>query len=432
MKILLISPPYYKLFGSFNNRINIGLHTLSEILQLKGCETKLLNLDHNSTDKLLSRKDILNNSYQPDDSIIEEARLFLLSYIEGFQPDAIICSIGDIVIPSLDSGSPEIAESIGAFIKQEFPEVFSIAYGPMIRKNKIFDLTIEGYGEQEILSLIKNRKKGYVKATIQNPDLENTPFLTLDNLEYQIDHQDFDYIWQSRGCSFNCSFCQAPDISKGKILRRSARRFLDEIEFRKEKYGVNNFYFTDLTFNASTKHLKETCQGIIDRNLKIDWRCDARIDLITEEQAEYLKKANCNYVKLGIESMNNTRLEFLNKGFTKEIVLEKIKILNEYGLKKVIYILLGHPNYKTKDYLEEYKYFEDLNADKYTVSILNPLPHTKLNRQVKSSFYPIASHLSLNLANHWEITPEVLKKFYTLETTKGREDGNIRNFVHSN
>jgi len=91
--------------------------------------------------------------------------------------------------------------------------------------------------------------------------------------------------------------------------------------------------------------------------------------------------------------------------------------------------LLGHPDHKTEDYLEEYKYFEDLNANKYTVSILNPLPHTKLNHEIHNSAFPIASHLSANITKNWKIAPEVLEKFYTLETIKGREDGGIREFT---
>ncbi len=431
MRILFVIPPYFKLYGSFNNRINVGMHSLAEVLCREEYPVSILNLDHSDELKpLATRAEILLNSSKIDSESVTNSITKLFQHIKKFKPSHIVISFGDNVVASLDSGDPEISILIADKIRRKSPDLFIAGYGPLVRKNPNFDLLLSGYGEEKISFLLKNRVKGLRYSTISSNVLNKLPFLTLDYMENKIHARDFDYIHQTRGCTFGCKFCLSPIASKKKVISSSPKRFVDEIEFRYKTYNVKNFYFCDMNFNRSTNILKRTCNELIERKLDISWRCECRLDLITEYQVEMLLKAGCSYVKVGIEAMNDERLKYFGKKLTVNKILQQVKVLNKKGLKFVVYIILGHPNYSYKKYMEEFELFKALKADKYTVSILNPPPgvplykHLSRNKTENNSI----SHLDRNLAKYWNISSDVIKKYFELELTHGREDGNVRNF----
>ena len=108
MKVLLINPPYFKFFKSYNNRINIGLQSLAEIIYKSGYKPRVLNLDYSKKNKLISRASIFYNSKNPDYSILKKTKLQLTKYIDKNKPDYMIISYGDVANPSVDFCSPYI------------------------------------------------------------------------------------------------------------------------------------------------------------------------------------------------------------------------------------------------------------------------------------------------------------------------------------
>jgi anaerobic magnesium-protoporphyrin IX monomethyl ester cyclase len=435
MRILLIHPPYFKLFGSFNNRINIGLHSLAEILAAAGIQPAILNLDHREKNVLPTRHAIFQASSQPEAQELEKAIGTLEKQIRVFQPDFLLYSIGDVANPSVDFGSPSIATLLAKKIQKLFPGLFQIAYGPFVEKHAspVFDLILFGNAEAVILSYLQKQKRGFHTVSSPEKSFEKIPFLTLDYNVFGVNPEDFDYIWYSRGCSHHCSFCSLPVFSKNKILFRSSGRFVEEIRFRHNTYGVRDFYFTDSTFNAFPEKMGKVCAALQEASLPVQWRCDCRLDLLNPLQARRLKNAGCSFVKVGVEAMSDERLLFLQKGISVRQIQNKIRLLKESGLKVVVYILLGHPDYSEDSYWKELELFEELDADKYTVSILNPAPGSRMFRQFqwKGKQLPPVSHLDSSVAGFWGIPDRVLEAFFQLETSRGREDADVRSYIGS-
>lgn len=428
--LLLVIPPYYKFFGSFNNRVNLGALNLSEIFKQNKIKPYILNLDYQEKGTLILRPSIFKNSRSPDKTIYSSATRELQQYIDQLKPDYLLYCIGDVANPAVDFGSPEIAEYLAGEIKKKNPFLFQIGYGPFLRKNNIFDLNVFGQGEGRILSHIRNQTKGNVYLKCSQKDFDRIPFLTLDSMIHPVAHSDFDYIWYSRGCLHECHFCVLPAFSQKQKIYRSTDLFIKEMEYRRDHYGVKDFYITDSTFNSSTLKLKNICQAIQKADLNVNWRCDCRIDLLTPEQLTLLSDAGCTYLKLGVEAMDNRRLTFMNKKFTLETIMKNFKVIRQSKLKTVVYILLGHPDYSDDDYQKELSLFKSLKADKYTVSILNPYPftHPGLKSYSHLNYFPLTSHLNYLWAKVWNLSEETLQKFFDLELACGREDENIRHF----
>jgi radical SAM superfamily enzyme YgiQ (UPF0313 family) len=69
---------------------------------------------------------------------------------------------------------------------------------------------------------------------------------------------------------------------------------------------------------------------------------NTRFEYLDEETIKLLGEANFRFVLIGLESGSNYTLEKLKKGYTKETVLETLKLLTKYGLHPHLTIMVGY------------------------------------------------------------------------------------------
>lgn len=349
--------------------------------------------------------------------------------INHFQPDAVLYGVGDAFAPFVDTGSPEITHVLSDTAKQTSSHLKTIAFGPFATTHPSIDLSLNE--PLSHLTLDKTIKFLGLPVNFQDPQIISlSPNLEIDYFSPVISAQDFDTLWLSQGCRYNCSFCRVPAFNSRQIMKKNVSAVIDEMKYRSKNLGVTNFYFTDPTFNDQNKFVEEFCLKLISENLNLKWKAEARIDRINVKTLGLMKRAGCSILKFGIEAMNDERLKFLNKGFNVKQVIENFKLIESSSIKTVVYILLGHPDYTEEKYMEEYELFKSLRANYYTVSILNPAPFSKIDREQTYSFINHfgTSHLSQKAANFWKIPTRVLEKFYQLELHNGREDRQLRSF----
>lgn len=184
----------------------------------------------------------------------------------------------------------------------------------------------------------------------------------------------------SRGCPFQCSFCQ-PMIHKlfgRKVRFRSPKNVVDEIEER-VKFGGKECFFDDDIFTLKREHTLGICDGLIKRNLGLIWTAQTRAELIDREMLEYMKKAGCRTLKFGIESGSPRILEDIyNKKITLQQVRRAFRLCKEVGIRAVPYIMIGAPTEGRKDLELTLKLLKDIDPDGVHVSITTLLPNTFL------------------------------------------------------
>lgn len=109
-------------------------------------------------------------------------------------------------------------------------------------------------------------------------------------------------VMTSRGCPFACSFCATP-INWGRHVRmRSPENVVREIELLKERYGIEAVFFYDDTFNASPRRADAICDLMIARGLDVRFMCDVRLDIMSRELIEKMKRAGLYYLSYGLEA----------------------------------------------------------------------------------------------------------------------------------
>lgn len=183
-------------------------------------------------------------------------------------------------------------------------------------------------------------------------------------------------IFTSRGCPFQCAFCDRPHL--GKVFRaRSAMNVVDELE-ECTKLGIREFLFYDDTFTVNKKRVIDICNEIVKRKLDIGWDIRARVDTVNEEVIQHLKKAGCQGIHYGIEAGTEKILKVLNKGITIEKAMRVFDLTRKYKIPILAYIMIGNPGETKDDIYTTFKVIKMLNPDYVHMTILTPFPGTKI------------------------------------------------------
>ena len=114
---------------------------------------------------------------------------------------------------------------------------------------------------------------------------------------------------------------------------RSASNVLDEIEFVNKEFRINSIIIYDDLFTVKKERVMEICQGILERGLDIEWKCEGRVNIVEEETLGWMKKAGCSMIAYGVESGNQKGLDYLNKGTKVEQIRRAFELTRRAGIK---------------------------------------------------------------------------------------------------
>ncbi|MFA7707790.1 MAG: radical SAM protein, partial [Candidatus Pacearchaeota archaeon] len=167
--------------------------------------------------------------------------------------------------------------------------------------------------------------------------------------------------------------------NKGKYLRfRSITNLLEEIKQVIKKYNVKEIEFYDDTFTLDKKRLKEFCERY-SKEIKLPFYINARVNAVTKEDFQMLKKAGCVRASIGIEAGDsNIRNPVLKRNQTEEQIINTFKWAKEAGLKTYSFNMIGIP-YETRESIQKtIELNRKINPDYVGVSIFNAFKGTEL------------------------------------------------------
>ena len=316
--------------------------------------------------------------------------------IKDFRPDFLVIST---TTPTLDDDL-----RICSAAKRILPDIRIIAKGAHFLKfsEKVMerfydlDMIVRGEAEMTFKEVIQGKEPSEIEGltwrgpegVISNPDrqfiedLDSLPFPArhlIDNSLYvrPDNNKPLGVIKVSRGCPYHCFFCLASPVSGTNVRMRSPENIIRELRLCIEKYGIRDFIFWSDIFSMSKQWVMELCRAIIDSGLKFTWSANTRADTIDIEMAEYMRKAGCVMVSVGVESGNQEILNKTGKGITIEQIRETFRIFKKAGLKTLAYYLIGLP-WETRETAEETIRFSiELDSDFASFFTVTPLPGTR-------------------------------------------------------
>ncbi|MBU4360266.1 B12-binding domain-containing radical SAM protein [Patescibacteria group bacterium] len=350
MNILLINPSLQNsTTGQYEKEVeklrglypSLGLGYVAAVLEKKGHKVKIIDYD------------------------VEE-ELNLEKICVDFEPQV----VGFYAMTWTYRHAKELAEQI----KKIDSQIITLIGGPNVSclpKDSIecglFDYGVYGEGEETVVELIKklNGKidvnwgdiRGIIykkdNQVIINPprqlieDLDSIPFPArhLLPIEKYFDiftqQKHFATIIATRGCPFNCIFCDRKNRMGRNWRVRSPQNIAAEIKEVKEKFGIKEFMFFDDNLIVDKKWGLELCREL--KPLKIIWECRNRVDLVDEEILRAMKEAGCYRIRFGFESGDDHILKVLKKDITVAKSLKAAKLSKKIGIEMFGYFMLGSP-----------------------------------------------------------------------------------------
>ncbi len=146
----------------------------------------------------------------------------------------------------------------------------------------------------------------------------------------------------SRGCKYNCFYCA---YDRGKVTR-SLDDVRDEL-LRNADLGITRYRVGDSNFTDGPPRYADypldVCKLMIDLDLGLEWSCYSRVDDLTDELADHMRRAGCWGVFFGVESGDDRILKLMRKGHNVADAYEGLAVARRHGLFAHVNLIVGYP-----------------------------------------------------------------------------------------
>jgi radical SAM superfamily enzyme YgiQ (UPF0313 family) len=361
-----------------------------------------------------------------DASALNLSEQELLHHIEKLKPDVIGISSTTLAIGN--------ANSLALSVKRLFPDVVIVAGGPHVTAIPLetmklfpaFDIAVVGEGEAtiaELLLALQNgpdltRVSGIIYRSANNlidtghrpliNDLDSLPFPAWDLLEgfpdrylpapFKVKNLPAATLVTSRGCPNACIFCDR-SVFGSSCHAHSADYIVTQMVDLHKRYGIREFSFEDDTFITFKKRLIELCERLISLKLDISWSCLGRVNHVSAENLNLMRRAGCWQISFGIESGSQDVLNLVNKGMTLDQVRHAVRLSQKAGIKVKGFFIIGHPG-ETAETLRMTRDFAlELPLNDISVSLMTPFPGSELHDRAAEFGTFDANWENMNLLN---------------------------------
>ncbi len=267
----------------------------------------------------------------------------------------------------------------------------------------VFSVGYEEFGHDDIDHLISNEaeellplfledlKNGCAKHIYSSdrfPDIKKTPtpmWSLVEKRKYQSMSVQY-----SRGCPFNCEFCDIV-IMNGHVPRtKTADQITAELDALYDMGWRASVFFVDDNFIGNKRKLKsEVLPAIIkwmdDKKHPFAFFTEASLNLADDEELmRLMARAGFDTVFVGIESPNEESLQECNKLPNKgRDMLESIRKIQNHGLQVQGGFILGFDSDPVSIFKSHIEFIQKSGIVTAMVGVLMAPPGTKLYKRMK-------------------------------------------------
>lgn len=398
MRILLIDPPFSRIFGLYTRYFPIGVTSVGTSLAAAGHTILVYDADCNDNNSMdYTRRpekfrQYLDSFKDKNNPIWIEVK----NTIKDFNPDIVGISIWTAFVASafhiaeickeinpscaVVMGGPHTAAKAGEILKLSLYTDYVVRGEGEITVSQLAQYIEDGKNNLSAIAGLSYKEDGAIKHNLSRENTKDLdkflfPDRTLLRNENKYTSEAMGLIMASRGCPYGCTYCST---DTRRISNRSIDHVLKEIRLVRERYGTTQFSFKDDSFTINKARVEELCEKLIKEKFNINWECNTRVDLVTEDLLKKMKQAGLNCIRVGIESGSERILEAMNKGITLDQVRNASKLFKKVGIHWTGYFMIGVPGETVEDVYKTFDFMYEVKPDIASLAVYEPFPGTPM------------------------------------------------------
>ena len=315
----------------------------------------------------------------------------------------------DIVGLSLTTPVFEISLEISRMLKRLKPGT-KIIFGGVhptlfprdVASLESVDYVVFGEGERTAVELIKAfekerepeglrgvafKKDGRVIVNAPRPLVENLDELPMPAYDLlpvrrysnpQAAHAPLGMMLTSRGCPFQCIFCDNHVVLGKRFRANSARRMIEEWRILVRGFGVKEIMFKESDFTLDRERVREFCELLMQEPKKAFWTCNGHIGNLDLALLRDMRRAGCRLIQYGVESGDQNILDTLKKGITVQQIIKTFRLTRQAGIRTVANVMIGNPGDTRETIAKTIDLTKRIKADYANIQFCTPFPGTEL------------------------------------------------------
>jgi radical SAM superfamily enzyme YgiQ (UPF0313 family) len=293
-------------------------------------------------------------------------------------------------------------------IKKQYPAIKTIVGSQNLTATKInADYYIEGYGEYALMETIKHML-GTIAEKLKYTLFRNGklirgsdyPAVFMQDLSVRYEPRDFIKpneqlgLELSRGCKFQCDFCNYFPLNVKGDNFRAVDNYIDNLKYLHDEFGVSTFFGADSTMNVNNEKL----ELFGDATAKLSWKpwicAFTRADLLITHTKYWDAMIAMGYVShhYGLETFNHASGKSIGKGMHPDKIKTGLLKVKEYfgarsDYRATISLIAGLP-YETMGSIKSgIQWIYDNLPDEHVVVYPLFIPHPEYSDQTQKSLF---------------------------------------------
>jgi radical SAM superfamily enzyme YgiQ (UPF0313 family) len=240
----------------------------------------------------------------------------------------------------------------------------------------------------QFLADLENGTPKKVYRSNSFPSLRNTPLPRWDLVKTE------DYallmIQFSRGCPFNCEFCDVTSLFGHNPRTKTEDQFLQELQAIYDTGWRGSLFVVDDNFIGNKKAIKNMLPHVIEwmkaHKYPFEMLTETSINIADDDQLiQLMTEAGFTNIFIGLETPNEESLKECSKNQNcKRDMTAAIKKLQAAGLQVFGGYIVGFDNDDESIFARQIKFIQETGVVTAMVGLLNALPNTKLWHRLKN------------------------------------------------
>lgn len=294
-----------------------------------------------------------------------------------------------------------------------------VAGGPLFTeepdKYDEVDYLVLNEGEITYPKFLADFEKGVAKHIYQTDDyadLSKTPipdYSIINNHFYASQSIQF-----SRGCPFNCEFCDITALLGHKVRTKSTQQILDELNEILNTGWKGAVFFVDDNFIGNKKILKQELlpaiiKWMVDNNYPFTFVTEASINLADDGELMHLMvNAGFSKVFVGIETPDELSLAECNKTQNHHRdLLKSVRIIQAAGMEVTAGFIVGFDNDQSSIFQRQIDFIQKSGIVTAMVGLLNAPRKTQLYKRLEKEGRIVSTFTGDQTSYNMNFTPKM-------------------------